>query len=315
MKIVFAEPIGVDITKLEELKVSIEKLGHNFEYYANIPPDEEALTSRICDAEIICISNIPLNEKILSKCTNLKYLNIAFTGTDHIDIEYCKKNNIKVSNAAGYSTDAVSELVIGSAITLYRNFINNDSITRSYGSIKNTKIGFEIHNKTVGIVGTGKIGIKTAKLFKGFNCKILAYNRTHRHEDIVEYSDLETIFKQSDIISLHLPLTSETKGIINSNLLSLMKETAIIINTARGGIIDYTFLSQLLNENKILAAAIDVYEYEPPLQKQHPILNAKNTLLLPHIGYYTIEAMHKRFSIVKSNLLAYLNGEIINQVI
>ncbi|HOK37706.1 MAG TPA: NAD(P)-dependent oxidoreductase [Bacteroidales bacterium] len=315
MKIIFPEPIGMDTSSLEKLQQELHSAGHTMEFFKNKPSNDIELLNRIKNAEIICLSNIPLRREVLSNCKELKFLNIAFTGTDHIDLNYCKENNIKVSNAAGYSTEAVAELCVGASISLYRNFLKNHELTKSLEGVSKSPIGFELNAKTVGIVGTGKIGKRTAEIFKAFNCKLLGYNRTEKYPEIFKYVDLETLFRNSDIISIHLPLTNETKGLINASLLSKMKKKSILINTARGNIIDYQYLVEMLNSEKISGAAIDVYEYEPPLQSDHPLLSAKNILLLPHIGYYTQEAMNKRFDIVKNNLFCYLNGKTINSIV
>lgn len=315
MKIIFPEPIGVAASDLEKLQQDLQTAGHSMEFFKDKPSNDIELLNRIKNAEIVCLSNIPLKKEVLSFCKELKFLNIAFTGTDHIDLIYCKENNIKVSNAAGYSTEAVAELCIGAAISLYRNFFKNHELTKNLEGVNKSPIGFELNGKIVGIVGTGKIGKRTAEIFKAFNCKILGYNRTEKYPEIFEYLDLETLFKNSDIISIHLPLNDATKELINADVLSKMKKSAILINAARGNLIDYHYLAEMLKAEKISGAAIDVYEYEPPLQADHPLLSAKNVLLLPHIGYYTQEAMNKRFEIVKNNLFSYLRGEIINSIV
>lgn len=314
MKIVQVESLGVSKQELEEAKLEFEKLGHQYIYYSDIPKNEDELIARMKDADIVNISNIKLTAKAIESCPNLKYLNVAFTGVDHVDLECCKKHGIKVSNAAGYSTEAVSELAVGLAVALMRNFSQMDGNTRKLGN-RNNFLGTELCGKTVGIVGTGAIGLATARIFKAFGCKILAYSRTQKNIDGITYTTLDELFAKSDIISLHIPANAQTKGLISKDLLTKMKETAIIINTARGPVMDNAALAELLKAGKIAGAGIDVYETEPPLPENHPLLSAPNTILLPHVGYASKEAMQKRFVIVKANLHSYLEGRQENVIL
>lgn len=314
MKIVQVESLGVSKEILENAKKEFETLGHEYKYYDNVPCDSNELINRMKDAEIVNISNIKLPANVIENCPNLKFLNIAFTGVDHVDLDCCKKHNIAVSNAAGYSTEAVSELAVGLAVALMRNFSQMDNNTRNLKT-RNNFLGTELNGKTVGIIGTGSIGLATANIFKAFGCKIIAYSRTKKNIEGIQYLSLEEVFEQADIISLHIPANAQTKGLISKSLLTSMKPTAIIINTARGPIMDNTALAELLKEGKIAGAGLDVYENEPPLPENHPLLGAPNTILLPHVGYASKEAMVKRFKVVNDNLRAYLNGNQINKII
>ncbi len=314
MKIVQVESLGVSKQELEDAKLEFEKLGHQYIYYSDIPKNEDELIARMKDADTVNISNIKLTAKAIESCPNLKYLNVAFTGVDHVDLECCKKHGIKVSNAAGYSTEAVSELAVGLAVALMRNFSQMDGNTRKLGN-RNNFLGTELCGKTVGIVGTGAIGLATARIFKAFGCKILAYSRTQKNIDGITYTTLDELFAKSDIISLHIPANAQTKGLISKDLLTKMKETAIIINTARGPVMDNAALAELLKAGKIAGAGIDVYETEPPLPENHPLLSTPNTILLPHVGYASKEAMQKRFVIVKANLHSYLEGRQENVIL
>lgn len=314
MKIVQVESLGVSKQELDEAKQEFEKLGHQYIYYTDIPKGEDELIARMKDADIVNISNIKLTVRVIESCPNLKYLNVAFTGVDHVDLECCKRHGIKVSNAAGYSTEAVSELAVGLAVALMRNFAQMDSNTRKLGN-RNNFLGTELCGKIVGIVGTGAIGLATARIFKAFGCKIIAYSRTQKNVEGISYTTLDELFAKADIISLHIPANAQTKGLISKDLLAKMKDTAIIINTARGPVMDNAALAELLKAGKIAGAGIDVYETEPPLPENHPLLSAPNTILLPHVGYASKEAMQKRFVIVKSNLHSYLEGRQENVIL
>ena len=314
MKIVQVESLGVSKQELDEAKQEFEKLGHQYIYYNDIPKGEDELIARMKDADIVNISNIKLTARAIESCPNLKYLNVAFTGVDHVDLECCKRHGIKVSNAAGYSTEAVSELAVGLAVALMRNFAQMDSNTRKLGN-RNNFLGTELSGKIVGIVGSGAIGLATARIFMAFGCKIIAYSRTQKNVEGISYTTLDELFAKADIISLHIPANAQTKGLISKDLLAKMKDTAIIINTARGPVMDNAALADLLKAGKIAGAGIDVYETEPPLPENHPLLSAPNTILLPHVGYASKEAMQKRYVIVKSNLHSYLEGRQENVIL
>lgn len=314
MKIVFAEPTGVKSDLLEEAKTLFESMGHEFSYFSDRKESEEELIYRIGNADIVTLSNIPVSANVIKACSQLKLINVAFTGVDHIDFTECRERGIAVCNAAGYSTVAVSEITVGLAVSLLRNIPVMDSQTRIPAG-RNNYLGTELSGKTVGIVGTGAIGIAVAKLFSAFGCRILAYSRSQKDEPVFNYVSLNEVFEKSDIISLHIPSTADTKNIISREVMSLMKPTAVIINTARGQVIDNQALAYLLKAGKISGAAVDIYEKEPPLDPDHPLLSAPNTILLPHIAYATEEAMIKRFEIVKENIIAFIKGESRNRIL
>ncbi len=234
-------------------------------------------------------------------------ISVAFAGVDHIPMDLCREKDIIVSNAAGYSNHAVAELVIGSVISLYRKLNWCDSQTRKPAT-REGFLGSELHGETFGIIGFGEIGSQVAHIANVFGCKVIAYSRTKKVIDNVEFSDLEYILKESDIISIHVPLTNETKQLIGEKELQLLKPTSVLINTARGAIVDNVALSNILKKNLIAGAAIDVYEKEPPLEKDHPLFDAPNTILLPHIGYATEEAIKLRGEIVIKNITAWIQG-------
>lgn len=317
MKIVAVESIGIDAVKLKQISKTFLDLGHEFVFYSDRQEDENTLVDRMKDADIVIVSNIKLSENVLSKCPKLKMLSIAFTGVDHIDLEYCKKANIVVCNASGYATDAVSELTVGLIIDLYRNITFLDNKTRQGGS-RNNFLGRQLRDKVVGIVGTGAIGSRTALLLQQFGCKVLAWSRTEKtelKEKGIQYVSLEELLSQSDIISLHVPLTEETQNLINKKRLAMCKSSAVLINTARGKVVDIDALAEALEKKHLAGTAIDVFEAEPPLMRNHPLLSAPNCLVVPHIGFATIESFEKRIDIVINNILAYLQGKVINKIL
>lgn len=308
MKIVAVEPIGISRQRAEELVERYAAKGCDFVVYPDRKEDEQTLVERMKDAEVVIVSNIKLTRNVLEQCPKLKFLNVAFTGLDHIDQDYCREKGIVIRNASGYATQAVAELAVGLMLDVYRKITLFDASTRNLQG-RNNILGRELHGKTVGLVGTGAIGLRTAAILKAFGCRLLAYSRTERQEALdmgIEYTTLEDLMQRSDIISLHTPLTAQTKGLISREMLELCKPSAIIINTARGAVIDNKALAEMLNKDCIAGAGIDVYEYEPPLQSNHPLLSAKNAVLLPHVAFATEESFSIRVDIILRNLDEYL---------
>jgi len=307
MKIVILEPIGIINEKINQIEADFKLLNHELITYHNRPENDVEIIARIQNADVIILSNLPLSESVINKCKNLKMISVAFAGVDHIPMDLCRKQNIVVSNAAGYSNHSVAELVVGSAISLYRKIIWSDSQTRK-PSTREGFLGSELYGKTFGIIGLGQIGQETAKLANAFGCKVIAYSRTVKNIPGVDFVELEYLLKESDIISLHVPLTKETQHLIGEKELQLLKPTTILINTARGAIVDYKSLTEVLKNKKIAGAAIDVYEKEPPLDNNHSLFEAPNVVLLPHIGYATKEAIELRGEIVIDNIHKWLSG-------
>ncbi|MBQ2303986.1 MAG: hydroxyacid dehydrogenase, partial [Bacteroidales bacterium] len=302
------EPIGISRQRAEELVERYTAKGCDFVVYPDRKEDEQTLVERMKDADVVIVSNIRLSREVLEQCPKLKFLNVAFTGLDHIDQDYCREKGIVIRNASGYATQAVAELAVGLMLDVYRKITPFDASTRNLQG-RNNILGRELHGKTVGLVGTGAIGLRTAAILKAFGCRLLAYSRTERQEALdmgIEYTTLEDLMQRSDIISLHTPLTAQTKGLISREMLELCKPSAIIINTARGAVIDNEVLAEMLNKDCIAGAGIDVYEYEPPLQSNHPLLSAKNVVLLPHVAFATEESFSIRVDIILRNLDEYL---------
>lgn len=305
MKIVAVEPIGITSEKAQEMKAIFKLQNADFEVYPDRQESPEILRERMRDADAVIVSNIPIRKEILSECPKLKILMVAFTGLDHIDLEYCRQNNIVVRNAAGYATTAVAELAVGLMLDSYRRLTVLDAATRQCGT-RNNFLGRQLKGKVVGIVGTGAIGRETARLLLAFGCKVVAWSRTQREELSgmgIQYLPLEDLMRQADIVSLHLPLTEQTHHIISREMLALCKPTALIVNTARGNVVDIDALAEMLENGKIAAAAFDVFEKEPPLAENHPLLKAPNCLVVPHIGYATREAFDIRIDICVETLL------------
>lgn len=308
MNIVCVESLGIPQARFEELKAHYASLGHAFTYYTDRREDEATLVERMREADIAVISNIKLPATVLSQCPKLRYLSVAFTGLDHIDLGYCAEHNITVQNAAGYSTTAVSELALGMMLDLLRNIVTLSELTHQGGS-RGTFLGRELRGKTVGIVGTGAIGTATARLLLAFGAKVIAYSRTRRPEVEamgVRYVTLEELLEVADIVSLHTPLNDETRGLIGEKELALMKPTALLVNTARGPVCDIAAVGKALVEGRIAGAAFDVFEQEPPLPLDHLLLSTNRCLVTPHVAFATEESFAARADIVFGHVDDYL---------
>lgn len=253
---------------------------------------------------------MPLRAEVINSCSKLKYIDVAFTGVDHVDLEAARAKGIQVSNAAGYSTQSVAELVLCMMISLLRNVPQVSERCRE-GRTKDGLVGCELRGKTVGIVGAGAIGTRTAELCHAFGCTILGNKRhvTGNEPSFIHFVTLDELLEQSDIVSLHCPLTPETHHLINAERISKMKQGAYLINTARGGVIDSEALAQALNEGYLSGAGIDVFENEPPLDTNHPLLHSKNTIVTPHIAFASAESMEARAEIVFQNIKTWLEGK------
>lgn len=313
MKLVVLEPLGIPDEVLTS-KVK-EAVGDQMEviYYNTRKEDIPTLIERSKEADAVVLSNFKYPKEVMEQCPNLKYICVAFTGYDHVDMDYCRERGIVVSNCAGYSTVAVADLVFGFIIDLYRYVIPCNEIVRQ-GGVKGSMIGPELEGKKFGIVGAGAIGLRVANIAKAFGCEVYAYSRTKKEIEGITFVDLDTLMSTCDIISLHVPQNAQTVGMIDDSKIRLMKKDAILINTARGPVLDSQALADALNEERIAGAAVDVFEKEPPIDPSHPLLNAKNCIATPHIAFASTQAMYKRADIVCDNIRAYLAKEPMNVV-
>ena len=316
MKIVLLESLGIPAELLKSYADKLEAKGHAFAAYEK-NTDAQVQIDRAKDADVIMIANMPLKGEVIRACKNLKFINVAFTGVDHVDLAAAKEMGVKVSNASGYSTQSVAELALGMMLSLLRNVPQVEKRCRA-GKTKDGLVGTELRGKTVGIVGAGAIGQNTGRLCKAFGCKVIAYN--HRPKQaaegtIDEFVDLDTLTRESDIISLNCPLNDSTRGMFDFGRIAMMKKTAILINVARGPVVDSRALADALNEGRIAGAGIDVFETEPPLDVNHPLLHTPNTIVTPHVAFASKESMALRAQIVFDSLDSFLAGKQVNVIL
>lgn len=314
-KIVIMESLGISAEELAARKAPFEAQGHVFVDYPKTT-DPAKLIEEAKDADAMILANMPMPADVLRKCDKLKFIDVAFTGVDHVGLDAAKEKNIAVSNASGYSNEAVSELVIGTTLSLARNLRSVEDRCRE-GKDKTGLVGWEIKGKTVGIIGLGKIGTRTAELFHAFGATVLAQSRTH-HDGIAEYIEQvtqEELLRRSDIVVLHCPLNDSTRGMINTEKLAMMKPTALLVNVARGPVVVEKDLAAALENGVIAGAAIDVFDKEPPLDTASPILHAPNCLVTPHVAFATQQSMSLRAEIVFDNLAKWMEGHQINTIL
>ncbi len=312
MTISLLEPLGIQKDLLESFAQEMQDAGHRFTAHESKASTVEELIKRSEGQQIIMIANTPYPREIIATNPQIKMIAVAFTGVDHVDLAACKEAGIVVTNCAGYSDQAVAEHAIGLTLAHLRKIVDGDRAVRS-GKGSTGLMGSEIASKTVGIIGYGRIGSRTARLFAAFDARVLAWSRTVKSDGAVTFTSLEELLRESDIVSLHLPSTKETHHLMGAEQLSLLKKGALLINCARGPIVDTEALAAYLEEGRI-SAALDVFDSEPPLGKEYPLLTTANTVLTPHVAYLTEEAMVRRAAIEFENVRSFLRGSTQNQV-
>lgn len=274
--------------------------------------------NRIGDADAIFVNKVQITEEILQKAPKLKYIGVCATGYNVIDLDACSKRNIIVTNIPAYSTNAVAQHVFA----LITNFSNNVSLhnqsvhagewIQSPDFVYWKEPLFELAGKTLGIFGYGEIGSKVAEIGKAFGMKIICNTRTKK-PGMPEFVSFEELLKEADILTLHAPLTDLTKNIINKESLSLMKKSAYLINTARGGFVVEKDLAECLKAGGIAGYAADVIATEPMLP-DCPLLKCPNCVLTPHIAWAPKETRKRLLDIAYENFKAWIDGHPINVV-
>ena len=276
---------------------------------------------RIGDAEIVLTNKTPITEELLSACPNVRLICVLATGYNVVDIESAKKKGIVVTNIPAYSTQSVAQMVFAHILNITQRVGHYACMNRQGKWSDNADFCYwdtdliELDGKWMGIVGYGNIGQATARIALAFGMKVGVYTSKAQSElpESVVKMELDDLFKNCDIVSLHCPLTSSTQEMVNAERLNLMKSNAILINTGRGPLINEQDLADALNEGKIMAAGLDVLSSEPPLST-NPLLSARNCFITPHIAWATKEARIRLMQIAVNNLKEYMNGNVINNV-
>lgn len=282
--------------------------------YDSVPQDD--VKEVIADADIIIPNKLRIDETVLAG-SKVKMVCEAATGYNNIDIEYCKREGIRVTNVSGYSTDSVAQHTVALLLTIYEKLTYYNRYVKSGDYTKSGKFGHvenyfhEVAGKTWGIVGLGAIGRKVAQLAEAFGAKVIYYSASGNVYDVTyEAVDFDTLLAQSDIISIHCPLTEQTNGLFDDNAFDKMKNSAVLVNVARGPVVSDVALAKALREEKIMAAGLDVYEVEP-IPEGNPLLEIiddDRLFMTPHIGWGTEEARTRLLGELELNIQAFLDG-------
>jgi glycerate dehydrogenase len=302
----------------------IKKLGE-LEIYDRTP--ENKILERAQGADILLTNKTPIKRKTIEALPKLKYVGILATGYNVVDIETAAENDVIVTNAPDYSTNAVAQFTLALLLEAALHVGEHNRAVKEKQWSKSEDFCFwnypliELQNRILGIIGFGSIGQRTAELALAFGMKVVVYDHSPERKisdpeiltDNLEFTSLTALYDQSDVISLHCPLTKETAGMINQKSIAQMKKNVIIINTARGGLIIEEDLTAALESTKVQFAAIDVLTAEPP-SPSNQLLNSKNTIITPHIAWATKESRQCLMDIVYENIESFINGNITNQV-
>ena len=303
----------------EDMDLSVFSSLGELTVYSKTSPDE--VSKNTDDADVIIINKVKVGAHNLEECQNLKLICIMATGYDNIDVEYCKSRGIAVCNVVGYSSQSVAQITVAMVLSLvshlneYREAVADGSYTN--GGVANmlTPVYHEICGKTWGIVGYGNIGSQVGRVAQALGCKVIVNKRTPTAD--VECVDIDTLCREADIITVHTPLTPDTRNLINEQRIKSMKSDAIFVNMARGLVADEAALALAIESGKLGGLGIDVYSTEP-FGADHPyakIAGLPNVCLTPHMSWGAYEARVRCRDEVMQNIEAFLSGEMRNRVV
>lgn len=304
-----------------DIEVSFDDLGETTYYWNTAEPED--VRERIADADVVIANKSPLNESTLAGAPDVKLICELATGYDNVDIEYCRKRGIHVANVVNYSTAAVAQHTFAMALYLYEKLPHYDHYVKSgeYAAqerFSNFDVPFgELDGKTWGIIGMGNIGRRVAQIAQAFGCRVIFYSVTG-NSTVTEYErvDFDTVLRESDVLSLHCPLSSLTMNLIDESALRRMKSAAILINVARGKVVDNHALYRALMDGTITAAGLDVLEKEP-ITAENPlstIMDSEKLLITPHLAWASVEARMRCVEEVRENIKAFKEGRERNLV-
>ena len=314
MKIVILDSgtLGADID-LEPIRALGEVVEHKFTAQGEV-------AERLANADVAVLNKIKLNKDNLSDAKSLKLICVAATGYDNIEVTYCRERGIAVCNVPGYSTDSVAQLSVSMALSLathldeYRSFVHSGEYSRSSSANRLEPVYHEIAGQTWGVVGGGGIGSKVAEIAQALGCRVLLCRR--KPEERYEAADINRICRECDIISLHVPLSDETRGMISRERIASMKDGVVIVNTARGAVCDEKAIADGVLSGKIGALGCDVYSTEP-FREDHPfsaLLGLPNVCLTPHMAWGSYEARNRCVRRMAENIKEFFAGNIHNRI-
>lgn len=306
MKIVVVDPVYLEEQHVKKLQ-SIADV----KIFEDIPKTPNELKERIKEVDIAIAGWSHLTEEILKSAEKLKMVSIWATTCHYVNLEAARKRGIVVAHVPAYATEAVAEHTFALLLAIARKLLLADGHVRRREFDWRPFRGWELAGKTLGIIGTGAIGCRVAEISKAFKMTILAFDKYpnfKKAEEIgMKYVDFRTLLKESDIITLHVPLTQETEGLIGEKEIEVMKSSGVLINTSQGRVVDEKALIDALKSRKLSYAGLDVFEEEPP-PKDNPLFKLDNTVLSPHIGFHTVEAAKKCTDICIDNVMKFLEG-------
>lgn len=295
---------------------SFKKFGE-VRYFDNIKKEE--LIAEIADADIVLCNKTVIDKEILDIAPRLKYIGLFATGYNNIDIEYAKKRGVIVCNAGSYSTAAVAQQTFAYILSHYSAVDKYSNLVKSGGWIASPTFSMlccptdELYGKTIGIIGFGSIGQKVAEIAHAFDMRVMVYTRTIRQNVGVEFVSLKQLLAESDVVTVHCPLNSESENMFNENTFNSMKNGAFFINTARGGVVVESALLKALESGKLSGAAVDVLKAEP-MSEDCILLNAPNLIITPHTAWAPVTTRKRLLGIVEDNISAFLSGTPTNVV-
>jgi len=304
--------------RIPEVGVRLLRECCEVEYRDEVPPPaREELLEAVRDVDAIyCTLNEKIDRSVLDRAERLKVVGTMSVGVDHIDVEYATSKGVYVVHTPGVLTETVADHAWALLLSAARRVVEADGFVRR-GEWKipwapTMMLGHDLHGKVLGIIGLGRIGAAVARRAKGFDMKVLYYDvvrRTDLERELgVEYAPMEKILRESDFISIHVPLTPQTRKLIGERELKLMKKTAILVNTSRGMVVDQRTLTKALKEGWIAGAGLDVFE-EEPIRPDDPLLKLKNVVLTPHIGSASYDTRNKMAELTASGIIKVLRGE------
>ena len=318
MKAAFLDFATVGSDELDDSP--LRNLTDSFEVYDNTAADE--VTDRIADTEFVYVNKIRMTRDIIEQAPNLRFIGLVATGTDNVDLEAAKERNVAVCNIRAYCTNSVVEHVFAMLLSLSHSIgLYHQSVRRGdwANAVNFCMLGYpirELAGKRLGIVGHGELGRGVARVADAFGMNVLVSQRPGTAGNDPDRMDLDEVLETCDVLSLHCPLTDDTAGLIGKAELEKMKSSAILLNTARGGLVDSAALVEALGNGTIAAAGIDVLSHEPPVDGD-PLLDyeGENLIMTPHIAWATVEARQNAINEVAANVQAFLAGEERNRVV
>ncbi len=289
--------------------------------YDRTPMDEAEIIRRIGDADIVITNKTPISASTLDACPQIRFISVLATGYNIVDVKACAERNIPVSNVPAYGTASVAQFAIALLLEICHHVQHHSDAVHEGRWASSPDFCFwdypliELADKTIGIIGFGRIGQTTGKIASALGMRVLAHD-AHPNASgalIAEYTDLDTLLTQSDVIALHCPLFPETEHLINKDSIAKMKNGVILINNSRGPLIDEQDLADALNSGKVAAAGLDVLSVEPA-REDNPLLSAKNCLITPHISWAPKESRQRIMDCTVENLKGFVNGAPVNVV-